>query len=149
MSLYARLQINQRSNMSLVDTILLASPQSEVTWIQVRRSCRPGIWKNSGGNVFICEGFTKQMFNLATDMQWCPILHKNSGLNTVTFLQGRSHTLHKNVFVTCIRHGTTDKSPWCNPFKEKRAKVKGACGSTPHGHERKMEWSIMHYKPFS
>ena len=85
--------------MSLVDTILQVTPQPEVTWIQVRRSCRPRIWNTSGDNAFICEGFTKQTLNLATDMRWYPILHKNSGLNTVTFLQGRNHTLHMDVFV--------------------------------------------------
>ena len=133
-SLYVHLQINQRSNMSLVDMILQVFPQPEVTWIQVRRSCRPRIWKTSGDNAFICEGFTKQTLNLATDMWWCPIQHKNSGLNTVTFLQGRKHTLHKDVFVTCRHHSTLNRSPWCNSFKEKRATNKGACESRPHNH---------------
>ena len=119
--------------MSLVDTILQVSPQPEVTWIQVRRSCRPRIWKTSGDNAFICEDFTKQT-NLVTDVRWCPILHKHSGLNTVTFLQGRNHMLHKDVFVTCRCHSTPDRSPWCNPFKEKQAKNKGACESTPQSH---------------
>ena len=98
MSLFVHLQINQRSNMSLVDTILQVSLQPEVTWIQLRRSCRPRIWETSGDNAFICEGFTKQALNLATDMRWCTILHKNSGRNIFTFLQGRNHTLHKDVF---------------------------------------------------
>ena len=86
MSLYALLQIYQSSNMSLVDTILQASPQPEITWIGIRRPSWPRIWKRSGDNAFMCEGFTKQTLNLATDMRWCPILHKNSGLITVTFL---------------------------------------------------------------
>ena len=81
---------HQRLNMSLVDRILQVSPQPKVTWIQVR-SYRPSIWKTSGDNVIICEGFTKQTLNLAYDVWWCPILHKNSGLNTVTFLQGSNH----------------------------------------------------------
>ena len=117
---------------ALVDTILHVSPQPKVTWIQVRRSCRPRIWKTSGDNAFICEDFMKQTLNLATDMRWCSILNKNSGLDTVTFLQGRNHTPHKKVFVTCRRHCTPDRSPWCKPFKEKQAKKKGACESTPH-----------------
>ena len=115
MSLYARLQTNQRSNISLVDTILQVSPQLEFTWIQVRRFCRSRIWQTSGDNAFICEGFTKQTLNLAADMRWCPILHKNSGLNTVTFLQGRNHTLHKDVLITCRRNAIPDRSH----FKEK------------------------------
>ena len=123
MSLYARLQINQISNMSLVDTILHVSPQPEATWIQVRRCCRPRIWKTSGDNAFICEGFTKQT-NLATDMRWCPILHKNSGLNTVTFLPGRNHTLHMDIFVTCRCHGTPDRSPGVNLSKKSGPRIK-------------------------
>ena len=94
------------------------------------------------------EGFTKQM-NLVTDMQWYPILHKNSGLITVMFLLGRNHTLHMDVFVTCRRHCSLDRSPWCNPFKEKRAKNKGACEFTPHGHVRRMQWPLTHYNWFS
>ena len=65
------------------------------------------------------------------------------------FLQGRNHTLHKDVFVTCRRHGTPDRFPWCNPFKEKWAKNKGACESTPHGQILKIQWPLMHYKWFS
>ena len=59
---------------------------------------------------FICEGVTKQTLNLATDMRWCPIPHKNSDLNTVTFFQGSNYTLHRDVFVTCRRHGTPGRS---------------------------------------
>ena len=77
-----------------------------------------------------CEGFTKQTLNLATDRRWCTILHKNSDLKTVTFLQGRNHTLHKDVLVTRSRHGTPGRSPWCNPFKEKRVRNKDACEFT-------------------
>ena len=106
-------------------------------------------WKTSGDNAFICEGFKNQTFNLATNMRWCPILHKNSGLNTVTFLQGKNHMVHKDVTVTCRRHGTLDRFPWCNPFKEKRAKNKGACESTPHGHVCRTQWPLIHYKRFS
>ena len=84
---------------------VLVSPQPEVTWIQVRRSCRTRIWKTSGDIALMCEGFTKQKLNLATDMRWCPILHKNSGLNTNTSLHGRNHTLHKDIFVTAHRTG--------------------------------------------
>ena len=130
--------------MSLVDTILQVSLKPEVTWIQVRRSCRLRIWKTSGDNARICEGFTKQTLNLATDMRCCPVLHKNSGFNTVTVLQGRNHMLHKDIFVTCRRHGTQDRSSWCNPSKEKRAKNKGACESTSHGHVRRIQWPLMH-----
>ena len=109
-SLYAHIHINQRSNMSLVDTILQVSTQPKFTWIKVRRSCRPRIWKTPGDNTFVSEGFTKQTLNMAIDMWWCSILHKNTGLNTVTFLQSRNHTLYKYVFVTCRRHSTPDRS---------------------------------------
>ena len=91
-------------------------------------------------NALIYEGFSKQTLNVATDMQWCLILHKHTGLNTVTFLQGKNYTLNKDVFVTCRLHGTPDRSPSCNLFKEKRAKNKGACESTPLGHVRRMQW---------
>ena len=37
------------------------------------------------------------------------------------------------VFVTCRRHSTLDRPPWCNPFKVKWVENKGAYESTPHG----------------
>ena len=63
--------------------------------------------------------------------------------------KGTNHTPHKDVFVTCRRDGTPDRSPWCNHFKEKRAKNKGACESTQHGHVCRMQLPLMHYKRFS
>ena len=69
-------------HMSLVDTILQATPEPEVTWIQVRKSCSPMIWKTSEDITFICEGFTKQTLHLTTNTRWCAILHKKSCLKT-------------------------------------------------------------------